>query len=162
MLKFILEKGKYIILLAVVSTFLASTATFIWGTTKMITNVVTLITGLITHLPVQALQTGEEINSGVQMIAALDSLLLAIVLYIFSIAIYELFFGEINVPEWLVIKNLDGLKEKLASVIILILAVTFLEHLVEWKDAKETLMFGVSIAAILIALVFYMQQKKNE
>lgn len=153
MLKFILEKGKYIILLAVVSTFLASVATFIWGTIKMITNVVTLITGLITH---------EEINSGVHMIAALDSLLLAIVLYIFSIAIYELFFGEINVPEWLVIKNLDGLKEKLASVIILILAVTFLEHLVEWKDAKETLMFGVSIAAILIALVFYMQQKKNE
>lgn len=153
MLKFILEKGKYIILLAVVSTFLASTATFIWGTTKMIANVVNLITGLITH---------EEIHSGVHMISALDSLLLAIVLYIFSIAIYELFFGKINVPEWLVIENLDGLKEKLASVIILILAVTFLEHLVEWNDAKETLMFGVSIAAILIALVFYMQQKKNE
>jgi uncharacterized membrane protein YqhA len=153
MLKFILEKGKYIILLAVVSTFLASTATFIWGTTKMITNVVTLITGLITH---------EEIHSGVHMISALDSLLLAIVLYIFSIAIYELFFGKIDVPDWLVIENLDGLKEKLASVIILILAVTFLEHLVEWKDAKETLMFGVSIAAILIALVFYMQHKKIE
>mgnify|MGYP001570744154 FL=1 len=153
MLKFILEKGKYIILLAVVSTFLASVATFIWGTTKMITNVVTLITGLITH---------EEIHSGVHMISALDSLLLAIVLYIFSIAIYELFFGKIDVPDWLVIENLDGLKEKLASVIILILAVTFLEHLVEWKDAKETLMFGVSIAAILIALVFYMQHKKIE
>lgn len=153
MLKFLLEKGKYIILLAVVSTFLASVATFIWGTVRMITNVVSLIAGLITH---------EGGHSGVQMIAALDSLLLAIVLYIFSIAIYELFFGEINVPEWLVIKNLDGLKEKLASVIILILAVTFLEHLVEWKDAKETLMFGVSIAAILIALVFYMQHKKIE
>ena len=153
MLKFILEKGKYIILLAVVSTFLASTATFIWGTVKMITNVVHLITGLITH---------EEIHSGVHMISALDSLLLAIVLYIFSIAIYELFFGKIDVPDWLVIENLDGLKEKLASVIILILAVTFLEHLVEWKDAKETLMFGVSIAAILIALVFYMQHKKIE
>jgi uncharacterized membrane protein YqhA len=119
----------------------------------MITNVVTLITGLITH---------EEIHSGVHMISALDSLLLAIVLYIFSIAIYELFFGKIDVPDWLVIENLDGLKEKLASVIILILAVTFLEHLVEWKDAKETLMFGVSIAAILIALVFYMQHKKIE
>ncbi|MEK6546420.1 MAG: YqhA family protein, partial [Nitrospinota bacterium] len=139
--------------LAVVSTFLASTATFIWGTVKMITNVVHLITGLITH---------EEIHSGVHMISALDSLLLAIVLYIFSIAIYELFFGKIDVPDWLVIENLDGLKEKLASVIILILAVTFLEHLVEWKDAKETLMFGVSIAAILIALVFYMQHKKIE
>src|SRR3990167_4927943 len=146
MLKFILEKCKYIILLAVVSTFLASAATFVWGTTRMITNVVSLIAGLITH---------EGGHSGVQMIASLDSLLLAI-------AIYVLFFGEINVPEWLVIKNLDGLKEKLANVIILILAVTFLEHLVEWKDAKETLMFGVSIAAILIALVFYMQHKKNE
>ena len=117
MLKFCLERGKYIILLAVVSTFLASAATFIWGTVRMITNVVSLIPALITH---------EGEHSGVQMIASLDSLLLAIVLYIFSVAIYELFFGEIDVPEWLVIKNLDGLKEKLASVIILILAVTFL------------------------------------
>jgi len=153
MLKFCLEKGKYVILLAVVSTFLASVATFIWGTVRMITNVVSLIAGLITH---------EGVHSGVQMIASLDSLLLAIVLYIFSVAIYELFFGKINVPDWLVIENLDGLKEKLASVIILILAVTFLEHLVEWKDAKETLMFGISIAAVLIALVFYMQHKKGE
>ena len=96
------------------------------------------------------------------MISALDSLLLAIVLYIFSVAIYELFFGKINVPDWLIIENLDGLKEKLASVIILILAVTFLEHLVEWKEAKETLMFGLSIAAVLIALVFYMQHKRGE
>ena len=153
MLKFCLERGKYVILLAVVSTFLASVATFIWGTVRMITNVVSLIAGLITH---------EGGHSGVQMIASLDSILLAIVLYIFSVAIYELFFGKINVPDWLVIENLDGLKEKLASVIILILAVTFLEHLVEWKDAKETLMFGVSIAAVLIALVFYMHHKKGE
>lgn len=153
MLKFLLEKGKYVILLAVVSTFLASVATFIWGTVRMITNVVSLIAGLITH---------EGGHSGVQMIASLDSILLAIVLYIFSVAIYELFFGKINVPDWLVIENLDGLKEKLASVIILILAVTFLEHLVEWKDAKETLMFGISIAAVLIALVFYMHHKKGE
>ena len=153
MLKFCLEKGKYVILLAVVSTFLASVATFIWGTVRMITNVVSLIAGLITH---------EGGHSGVQMIASLDSLLLAIVLYIFSVAIYELFFGKINVPDWLVIENLDGLKEKLASVIILILAVTFLEHLVDWKDAKETLMFGISIAAVLIALVFYMHHKKGE
>ena len=153
MLKFCLERGKYVILLAVVSTFLASVATFIWGTVRMITNVVSLIAGLITH---------EGGHSGVQMIASLDSILLAIVLYIFSVAIYELFFGKINVPDWLVIENLDGLKEKLASVIILILAVTFLEHLVEWKDAKETLMFGISIAAVLIALVFYMHHKKGE
>ena len=153
MLKFCLEKGKYVILLAVVSTFLASVATFIWGTVRMITNVVSLIAGLITH---------EGGHSGVQMIASLDSILLAIVLYIFSVAIYELFFGKINVPDWLVIENLDGLKEKLASVIILILAVTFLEHLVDWKDAKETLMFGISIAAVLIALVFYMHHKKGE
>jgi len=153
MLKFCLERGKYVILLAVVSTFLASVATFIWGTVRMITNVVSLIAGLITH---------EGGHSGVQMIASLDSILLAIVLYIFSVAIYELFFGKINVPDWLVIENLDGLKEKLASVIILILAVTFLEHLVDWKDAKETLMFGISIAAVLIALVFYMHHKKGE
>src|SRR3970040_269730 len=118
MLKFCLERGKYVILLAVVSTFLASVATFIWGTVRMITNVVSLIAGLITH---------EGGHSGVQMIASLDSILLAIVLYIFSVAIYELFFGKINVPDWLVIDNFDGQKKKIAMLFILIIAENSLE-----------------------------------
>lgn len=150
----LLEKGNTLVLLSILATFIASVATFIWSTLAMISNAWNLLMGLLTEGSLQAE------HAGVGMVSALDALLMAIVLYIFSIAMYELFIGEIRVPEWLVIKNLDGLKEKLASVIILILAVTFLEHLVDWQDALETSLFGIAIAAVIAALVFYMRHKR--
>ena len=38
-MRFLLEKGKYVVLLAVISTFIASIATFIWATIRMMHNV---------------------------------------------------------------------------------------------------------------------------
>lgn len=96
-------------------------------------------------------------RQGVHMIALLDAFLLAIVLYIFAVALYELFIGEIKVPPWLVIRNLDDLKLKLVSVIILVMAVTFLEHLVQWEKPLETLMFGAATALVLSSLILYMR-----
>ena len=115
-------------------------------------------------------------------VAILDSFILAVILYIFAIALYELFIGELKLPEWLVIKDLDDLKKKLSSVIALMLAVTFLEHLAEWEDAQGTLMFAVTflehlaewedapgtlmfaiaISAVVMALVFYMKTKEKK
>jgi uncharacterized membrane protein YqhA len=40
-------------------------------------------------------------------------------------------------------------------VIILVMAVTFLEHLVDWKSASETLMFAAAIAIIMVSLIAY-------
>jgi uncharacterized membrane protein YqhA len=42
----------------------------------------------------------------------------------------------VEFPEWLVIRPAQ-LKAKLASVIILVMAVTFLEHLTEWSGGKR-------------------------
>lgn len=144
-----LSSGRYLIILAVVSTFVAAAATFLWGTVRMLQNVSHLLQGL--------LEPGDALSAtqGVHMIAVVDSFLLAIVLYIFSIALYELFIGPLDVPDWLVIHNLDGLKLKLVSVIILVMAVTFVEHLVEWVKPMETLMFGGAIALVLLSLVVF-------
>jgi|GEM_PF-3935062 len=46
-------------------------------------------------------------------------------------------------------------KARLISVIILIMAVTFLEHIVEWKNPFDLLMFGVAIA--VVALILYLR-----
>jgi uncharacterized membrane protein YqhA len=47
---------------------------------------------------------------------------------------------------------IDGV---LGGALILVMAVTFLEHLMEWRNPQETLLFAIAIAvvaAILIAL----------
>lgn len=136
--------------MAVLATFLAAAATFVWGAVRMARNVIALLEGLLAAHEETAIQ-------GVQMIAVLDSFLLAVVLYIFSVALYELFIGPLQVPEWLVIKNLDGLKVKLTSVIIMVMAVTFVEHLVRWEQPRETLMFAGAVGIVLLALIFFMR-----
>lgn len=143
-----LESGRYLVLIAVFATFVASIATFIWGAYQTYQSVVVIVDA-ISH-------GSEHTAAGIKMIAILDAFLLATILYIFAVALYELFIDDLDVPAWLTIHNLDDLKLKLISVIVLIMAVTFLEHLAEWENAMETLLFGLSISAILIGLVLYL------
>ncbi|MFN4319293.1 MAG: YqhA family protein, partial [Aquificaceae bacterium] len=75
--------------------------------------------------------------------------------------LYELFVGKLNVPDWLKIESIDQLKAKLASVIILILAITFTKNVVKWKDPMETLLFGVAIAVVVGVLIFYYKVKEE-
>ncbi len=153
-MRFFLEKGKYAVLLAVISTFAASIATFIWATIRMMHNVYDMFRA--------ASEAHFAVSVAPHMVAVIDSYILAVILYIFSIAMYELFIGKLTLPEWLIIKDLDDLKKKLSSVIVLMLAVTFLEHLVKWEKPQDTLMFAVAITVVIFGLIFYMKLKEKK
>lgn len=152
-MKAILENAKYAVILAVLSSLIASVSIFIWASVKML--------AVVYHMFDDLLST-EATGTTAHAVAILDSFILAVILYIFSIALYELFIGELKLPEWLVIKDLDDLKKKLSSVIALMLAVTFLEHLAEWSDPQGTLMFAIAIGTVIFALVFYMKIKEKK
>lgn len=152
-MKAILENAKYAVILAVLSSLIASVSIFIWASVKML--------AVVYHMFADLLST-EATGTTAHAVAILDSFILAVILYIFSIALYELFIGELKLPEWLVIKDLDDLKKKLSSVIALMLAVTFLEHLAEWSDPQGTLMFAIAIGTVIFALVFYMKIKEKK
>lgn len=148
-MKKILENGKYIIYLAIISSFLSSIFLFIVTTIKIFNDFISIAKSLdLTRL----LTT---------VISSLDSYILAIIVYIFAISLYELFIGQLEVPDWLVVTNLDDLKKKLSSVIALILAVLFLKHVVEWEDGKETMYFAISITLIMAILIVYMNYKER-
>ena len=153
MLKTILENAKYAVILAVLSSLAASVSIFIWASIKMFVTIYHMFADIVSP---------EASGTTAHAVAILDSFILAVILYIFAIALYELFIGELKLPEWLVIKDLDDLKKKLSSVIALMLAVTFLEHLAECEDAQGTLMFAVAIAVVIFALVFYMKIKEKK
>ena len=53
----------------------------------------------------------------------MDTFLIATGLLVFSVSLYELALGELNLPDWMLAHNLHELKSKLSSIIILVMAV---------------------------------------
>ena len=58
-------------------------------------------------------------------------------------------------PAWLTVHSLHEVKSRLSSIIILVMAIVFLEHLVEWKDPQGTLYFAIAVAVVTAALIAF-------
>jgi uncharacterized membrane protein YqhA len=144
MMRYILEKSRYLILLAVISALAAATGAFFWGAWK---------TAAV--LMQMARADGNDSLVAISLIELMDKFLIAIGLYIFAVGIYELFLGELKLPEWLTVHNLQEVKSRLSSIIILVMAIVFLEHLVEWKNPQETMYLAIAITLVASTLVAF-------
>lgn len=145
------EKSKYLIFIAVVSALLVSMFAFLLGVVKPGFVFVELITTY-----------GKDPIIAAHLVEIMDVFLIAIALFMFSVGTYELFIGDIELPEWLVIRNLHDLMVKLGSVIILIMVVTFLKNLVEWRDPQGSFYFGIAVAVISASLIAFSHFKSKD
>ena len=144
MLKRILESSRYLVLLGVLSSLAASLTVFLWGVWKTGAVIVTLLQS-----------GGKDPLTVVRLIELMDKFLIAVGLYIFAVGLYELFIGDLDLPDWLVIHDLHDIKSRLSQILVLFMAVTFLEHLVEWKDPLATLYFALAITLVMGALIAF-------
>ena len=101
------------------------------------------------------------------IIGAVDLYLIATVLIIFSLGLYELFISKIDQAEndersskILAIHNLDDLKEKLAKVVLMVLIVTFFKYAIhiKYETPIETLYLAAGV--LMLALALYFSHKK--
>lgn len=95
------------------------------------------------------------------IVEVVDGYLLATVMLIFSLGLYELFISDIDQAHGskasskiLVISSLDDLKSRLAKVILMILIVTLFENAINMKltTPLDLVYLGASIALIALAL----------
>ena len=94
----------------------------------------------------------------VEYIEYADFFLLSIVLYIMSIGLYSLFIDdEIEMPSWLEIHTLDDLKEKLVSVIGVVMGVFFLGRLIHGADSLDLLCMGGGIGAVVLSMAYFVR-----
>lgn len=94
----------------------------------------------------------------VEYIEYADFFLLSIVLYIMSIGLYSLFIDDkVKMPSWLAIHTLDDLKEKLVSVIVVVMGVYFLGRLIHGADAMDLLCMGGGIGAVILSLAYFVR-----
>lgn len=151
----VIAGGRFFVVIAVICSFLASIIILVYG-------------GLLTfHSASQIINTG-EISSKVgkklvvSMIESIDFFLLGTVFYITSLGLYELFIDEnIQVPKWLEIRNIDDLKARLISVVVVVLGVVFLGQAVSWDGRNDLLNFGLSIASVIFSLTFFLNAHRD-
>ncbi len=141
-----LGTSRYLIALAVLGAFLSALLLLVYGTLAVV------------ELGWDTLRRGEVSVDGakylaVDLVELTDVFLLGTVLMIVALGLYELFIDPaLPVPPWLRIRDLDELKGKLIGVVAVLLAVTFLGFVVEWKGNPEILHLGVAIALVIGAL----------
>lgn len=157
MLRHILTSSRYLVLIAVLGSFLASLVVLLYdGIT-----VIGIIVELVTHL---SFTTDGAKKLALECIQVIDLFLLGTVLYIIALGLYELFIDiDLPVLPWLVITSLDDLKAKLTGVIIVLLAVTFLANVVNWNGSTNILALGLAVGLVLFALGYILNTgKKNK
>lgn len=102
-------------------------------------------------------------ESIVNVLTAVDAILLGTVLLVIGYGIYELFIdAEIDVPTWLRVDDLDDLKSKLIGVVVAIIAVVFVGVFVDTNRVDDVLSYGLGAGGIVAGLALFAFATKKE
>jgi uncharacterized membrane protein YqhA len=92
----------------------------------------------------------------VDVLTAIDAILLGTVLLVIGYGLYELFIDtDIDVPMWLRVEDLDDLKSKLIGVVVAIIAVVFVGVFVDSNRADDVIAYGVGAGALVGGLALF-------
>ena len=144
-----LSASRFFILVAVVASTVSAIALTIYGALAVGSD----IAEIFRTIDFQSIHKKEVEKYALDFIALIDLFLLSTVLYIVGLGLYELFIDpDMPVHGWLRITSLDDLKDKLAGVVIVLIAVDFLGDFVESEGDIGILWLGLGGGAIILAL----------
>ena len=141
-------KTRFMVLVAVVSVILVSFALFIIGAGMAVQGIWHAISAFV---------RGDEAVTTitVDLLEVVSTMLKAVVFYLVGVGFYSLFIAPLNLTAALGMRSFNDLEIKIVSVVVVIMAVTFLEHFIRWDQAVETLLYGLSLGIVVASLVFF-------
>lgn len=151
-----LGRSRFLIIIAVVAILVAATTLLGYGAVETVEIVRSLFDSEM------AAPKGAK-GLILAFIELTDLFLLATVLYVIGIGLYELFVDDrVALPHWLEIHDLDDLKQKLIGVVIVVMGVVFLGQVVTWDGERQLLGYGAGIALVIAALTYFLSQKTKK
>ncbi len=150
-MKLIIEKSRYIAYIGVVVLFICSLTAYILAVYKT----VKAITAIATN-------EAKDDFALIALFDCLDIVLVATALLVISVSLYELFIGELKVPDWMLVRDLNELKAKFSFVIIPVMSVKFLQKLLSSENALDTLYYGIAVALVTIGLAVFNYVSEKE
>lgn len=159
-LESLFEKGLWQSRLVVLVAVLASLAVA-FGMLYVSTRDAIDLVGHMLHYPGAGDRMEARSAIVTHVVEVVDGYLLATILLIFALGLYELFVSRIDIAEGsefasrlLLIRSLDDLKDRLAKVVLLILVVKFFEYALqlEIRTSLELLWLGLGVMLVAAAL----------
>jgi uncharacterized membrane protein YqhA len=147
----ILMGSRYFILVAVFGSLIAGFAAI------MVSTVIAfdIFVGAAREILAGSMNETGVHRLAVGIINTVDITLLGTVLFLIAFGLYELFIDRtIPLPSWMKVGDIEQLKMSLLSVVIVMIAVTFLAHLVEWTSGQDVLFAGLAVGAVFVGLGF--------
>lgn len=152
-MKDFLPASRYLVMLAVAGCFIASAALFGYGLVAVIRVVVQTIAADLAaagQASRHVVSTAEHL--AVDLIQLTDVFLLGTVIYLVGLGLHLLFINpRLPARPWSAVEDLEGLKEMLVRVIILLVGVTFLGAFVEHADNTPVKDLSISAAVVVFA-----------
>jgi uncharacterized membrane protein YqhA len=148
----ILAATRYAVVVPAIASILGALLLMVQGSIEMIQVIIDAATNS-TKLKITI----------VEVLTAVDAILLGTVLLVIGYGLYELFINEdLNVPAWLQVHDLDDLKSKLIGVVVALIAVIFVGVFVDVNRSKDVIAYGVGAGALVTGLaVFAFATKKD-
>lgn len=111
----------------------------------------------------------EDLRAGAitAIVKAVDGYLIAAILIIFALGLYELFVSRLDpaersetIPRLLLIRNLDELKERISSLVLLVLVIEFFQRALqlEYRTPLDLLYFATGV--LLVSGALYLGGRK--
>jgi uncharacterized membrane protein YqhA len=145
--------SRIVVIVPVIVLLLAAISSFAYGTDVFVRSVSRVIEDpeLTSH------------NLGFLLLLT-DLFLVGATLMIAAFGFYDLFITRIDahspslrLPDWLRMRDLNDLKARVISMVILVATVTFVDVVVESEAGRNTLYLGAAVALVIGALTAYLR-----
>jgi uncharacterized membrane protein YqhA len=148
----ILAATRYAVLIPAIASILGALLLMFQGSVEMV------------RVVIDVLSNGTKLKlTTVEILTAVDGILLGTVLLVIGYGLYELFIDDdLEVPPWLEVHDLDDLKSKLIGVIVAIIAVIFVGIFVDTNRADDVIAYGVGAGALVVGLAFFSFATKKD
>ena len=151
----LIGRSRLLVLVAVVAVLLAALTLFLIGALEAVESV---------WAAWRAVLEGQArpADLTVEFLGVVTTLLKAVVFYLIGVGLYSLFISPLNVSISLGVETLTDLEARVVSIVVVILAVAFLEHFIRWEEPLATLQYAAAAALIIAALVFFQSYSRRE
>jgi len=148
-----LSLSRIVVVVPVIVLLLAAISSFAYGTDVFVRSVSRVVEdpNLTSH------------NLGFLLLLT-DLFLVGATLMIAAFGFYDLFITRIDadsrslrLPDWLRMRDLNDLKARVISMVILVAAVTFVDVVVESEGGLNTLYLGAAVALVIAALTVFLR-----
>ena len=153
-----MARFRYLFLIPVVFLLLTAAGSFVYGASIFIDSVTTDAT------PTR--RTGDRLGI---FLVILDAFLVGATLVVVAVGLYELFVvrrqgsGNPLLPNWLRMRDLEDLKARVISMLILVSAITFVDVLVAAEGGwRADLFTGLAVAVMVVALTIFLRYGRTQ